>query len=234
MTDMATTRQIKSALHTRFPSQPFSVTHGGERVTWGDDGPTEAEVEDVIISTGLVEVFPNHNDKRYLKLSDTGHNIWFDRYNMAERAAQKQEQDRRRAEGQEQYRAECQKANERAAEEYRLTREFFREEKVPPIPLLRQLGEWTIRHNEKRLPKWNFRFADDFAIQIHPRVTRVHDLLFECIALQLDDLTIKHFIKPNILRSLQYHQIKFTVSAETADATVWTFKPTSRSRQSGQ
>jgi Family of unknown function (DUF6011) len=101
---------------------------------------------------------------------------------------------------------------------------------IPPIPLLRELNDWVIKQNEKRLPKWKFRFAGDLAIQVHSRLTRAHDLLLECVALQTENVSAGHFLKPATLRGLRYWRLGFKLSAETPDAAEWKFQPTSGAR----
>ena len=91
---------------------------------------------------------------------------------------------------------------------------------IPALPPLLQLNDWVIKQNEKRLPKWKFRFAPDFAMQIHPRVTRTYDTLFECFALQTDDLTVALFTEPKQLRGRTYDKVGFELRVVGG---VWTF-----------
>jgi hypothetical protein len=44
--------------------------------------------------------------------------------------------------------------------------QFWTPVDIPALPLLQQLNDWVIKQNEKRLPKWKFLFAADFAMQI--------------------------------------------------------------------
>jgi hypothetical protein len=111
----------------------------------------------------------------------------------------------------------------------RLPVQFWRREEVSPIPLLQQLNNWVIKQNERRLPKWKFRFTPALAIQIQPRVTRVHALLFQCVALQTEMLSVKCFIEPSSLHDQSYWQIKFNLFADE-QASTWTFNPPSARR----
>lgn len=94
-------------------------------------------------------------------------------------------------------------------------------EDIPPIPLLRELNDWVVKQNEKRLPKWKFRFAPDFAIQVHPRITRAFDVLFECVALQTEGLTATLFVEPNKLRGQQFYRVGFDLRVQADN---WSFK----------
>jgi hypothetical protein len=119
---------------------------------------------------------------------------------------------------------------ERAAAARREAQSFWVAQDIPAIPLLRELNDWVIKQNEKRLPKWKFRLADDLAVQIHSRLTRAHAMLFECVALQADSLSVKLFLEPNLLRGQRYWRMGFKLFANASDAATWTFKPTSLSR----
>ena len=99
--------------------------------------------------------------------------------------------------------------------------EFYQPVNTPALPLLQQLNDWVIKRNEKRLPKWKFRFAADFAMQIHPRITRANDTLFECLALQTEGVTADLFIKPGELSGHQYCQVRFELRVRGG---VWTFQ----------
>jgi hypothetical protein len=99
--------------------------------------------------------------------------------------------------------------------------QFWTPVDIPALPLLQQLNDWVIKQNEKRLPKWKFRFAADFAMQIHPRITRAYDMLFECFALQTENLTANLFTDPKSLWGRSYCRVGFKV---TVCNEVWTFK----------
>jgi hypothetical protein len=89
-----TTRTLKAILRKQFPACKFSITRGGERVEWTDDGPTQIDVEEAILAAGLAEISYGYDGRRWLKLHgrDT---IGFDRYNAAEREAWRQDLERR-------------------------------------------------------------------------------------------------------------------------------------------
>jgi hypothetical protein len=120
-----------------------------------------------------------------------------------------------------------------AIEKIQLPTEFWRPTEIPPIPLLKDLNDWVIAHNERRLPKWKFKFAADLAVQIQPKVTRAHFILFECVALQTIDVTARLFTTPTFLRSHPhpYSQISFRLLGNEKD-TNWLLKPTSCRRSS--
>lgn len=99
--------------------------------------------------------------------------------------------------------------------------EFFRPITISALPLLQQLNDWVIKRNEKRLPKWKFRFAADFAIQIYPRISRANDMLFECLALQTESVTAALFTEPGKLSGRQYYQVRFELRVRS---NVWTFQ----------
>jgi hypothetical protein len=114
------TNALKAKLRDRFPTCKFSITRGGEHIEWTDDGPTVVEVEDAIITTGLVEIRHAGNE-RYLRLRagsrSSSYSIWLQRYNVAERAAELQETERRRTEQEEE-----QKSTEAATREAQQTK----------------------------------------------------------------------------------------------------------------
>jgi hypothetical protein len=115
-----------------------------------------------------------------------------------------------------------------AMEAARLPSAFWHPESIPSIPLLQQLNEWVIRQNEKRLPKWKFRFASDFAVQIQPKVTRRYDILFECVAIQTENVATEHFTKPKSLYGLVHWQAGFVLYRdEDEQGEVWWFQPKS-------
>jgi hypothetical protein len=93
--DAETTRTIKAALRKKFPDCKVSVTRGGSRIEWTDDGPEVAAVQDAIIATGRVEVREAWDGKRWLRILSSGDSIYFDRFNAAERAAYQADSARR-------------------------------------------------------------------------------------------------------------------------------------------
>jgi Large polyvalent protein associated domain 29/Family of unknown function (DUF6011) len=206
-----TTAEIKATLRKRFPDCSFSVTSeggfSGGRVSWTDDGPTEDEVESAISAAGL----------------RPGRPLYFDRYSVDERAVEQQEEASRQAEWQQKRQEEA----ERAAAAKREARSFWAPQEIPPLPLLAQLYDFVLGRNEKRLPKWKFKLVDDLAVQIHPQLTRAHALLFDCVALEADDLSIKFFLEPKLLHGRRPWRCGFRLFAEAPNAAAWTFKPRS-------
>jgi hypothetical protein len=53
--DGEATRAIKGALRKAFPTAKISITHGGSRIEWTDDGPTVEQVQDAIIAANCAE-----------------------------------------------------------------------------------------------------------------------------------------------------------------------------------
>ena len=109
----------------------------------------------------------------------------------------------------------------------RLPSEFWYPDKIAPIPLLQQLNDWVIARNERRLPKWKFKFAADLTVQIQPKITRAHFILFECVALRTIDVLVQLFTKPASLRAHPhpYWRINFNLYGEEKDASRWWLKP---------
>jgi hypothetical protein len=105
--------------------------------------------------------------------------------------------------------------------------EYWDPTQIAPIPLLQELNDWVIKRNERRLPKWKFRFASDLAAQIQPKLTRAHAILFEGAALRTENVSVKLFTEPKLLHDgRQYWRMKFILSRSEQD-TVWRFKPKS-------
>jgi conjugative element/phage-associated large polyvalent protein/uncharacterized protein DUF6011 len=105
-----TAKQARAALKRAFPGQKFSVTSGSSiDIRWTDDGssPTVEQVQDALLAAGCAKARTSWDNKRYLD-SPGGGSFWFDRYNVAERAAEQQERERRHRE----YRAERQRVNQ--------------------------------------------------------------------------------------------------------------------------
>ena len=71
---------------------------------------------------------------------------------------------------------------------------------------------WVIAQNEKRLPKWKFKLTSNLAVQIQPKLTRAHALLFECIAIQTENPSLKLFTEPKSLRGQSYWRMKSSYS----------------------
>jgi hypothetical protein len=120
---------------------------------------------------------------------------------------------------------------DRAMVAIRLPASFWLPETIAAIPLLQQLNDWVTKQNERRLPKWKFRFATDLAAQIQPKITRAHLLLFECLALQAPSLTVKWFTEPTTRHGHPYWRIVFKLTVD--DQNNWTFKATSAERGQG-
>ena len=96
-TDAAATRAIKAALRKAFPAARFSITRGGTRIEWTDDGPLVEQVKTALRAADCVDVRAGWKNEQHFEVR--GSSIWFLRYNVAERAANQTELARRIAEG---------------------------------------------------------------------------------------------------------------------------------------
>ena len=121
---------------------------------------------------------------------------------------------------------------EKAMHDARLPTRFWFPEPIPSIPLLQQLNDWVIKQNEKRLPKWKFKFVSDLAVQVQSKLTRKHAILFECVAIQTENVTAKHFTEPKSLRGSAYWRLTFILFHDEQD-TAWQFKAKSAGRGPG-
>lgn len=163
MGDTTITRVIKSALKTAFPKHKFSITRGGSQIQWTDDGPERVAVEEVIVATGLVEDKLDWQGKRWLRLPQS--TIWFDRYNVVERATEQQDRERQRAE----YEAQRQRETEAVNAAYAAKRAAPQVAPLSPPPdpkheqtaydvfeKLRQRAELDVASEEERSrrPSW--------------------------------------------------------------------------------
>ena len=118
---------------------------------------------------------------------------------------------------------------EQAMQAARLPHAFWDRTAIAPIPLLQQLRDWVIATNERRLPKWKFRFA-----QIHPRLTRAHTLLLEGVAVRTENVSAHLFTTSAALRAHPhpYWWISFRLFGEEGK-TEWSWKATSARRGKG-
>jgi Family of unknown function (DUF6011) len=121
------------------------------------------------------------------------------------------------------------KEAEKAMWAARLPHTFWHPEQIPPIPLLQELNDWVISQNEKRLPRWKFRFAFDLGMQIQSRITRAHVILFECFALQTENVSVELLTEPKLLRERHHWRIKFELFRDEPNA-AWQLKPKSAGR----
>jgi hypothetical protein len=94
------------------------------------------------------------------------------------------------------------------------------------------LYDWVIVQNEKRLPRWKFKLASNLAVQIQPKLTRAHTLLFECIAIQTENPSLKLFTEPKSLRGQSYWRMKFELFQDEP-GTEWALKAKSAGRGHG-
>jgi hypothetical protein len=89
-------KQVRTALKQAFPRSKFSVTsHAGIRVVWTDDGPEVQQVKDALVNAGCAEAVAHYGE---IYLRAHGHHFWFDRYNVAERAAEEKTRELRHQE----------------------------------------------------------------------------------------------------------------------------------------
>ncbi len=73
-----------------------------------------------------------------------------------------------------------------------------------PSPLLTALRRTVLAARDDRCPKWRFRLAPDLVVQIQPRPGERRDrfYLFNCIAIQGEQITKEHFGSKNARRHL--------------------------------
>ncbi len=165
--DAEATRVIKGALRKAFPDAKFSVTRGGGHIEWEDTGPDVEAVKDVLIAVGC-EPWQTYNGERAVKPLGHGYgnSIWFDRYNVAERAAYQADL-KRRAEEREQQR---QRENEAVREASRAREAALARPATTPAPVqsapeafevfeqLRQRAEQDVANEDdaerQRRPSW--------------------------------------------------------------------------------
>jgi hypothetical protein len=98
LTDSDVTRILKATLRQAFPETTFAVSISRRRIEWNDDGPAIAAVQDVIVRTGHAENGETWDGVRRVSLRSGGNSLWFNRYNVAEREADRRDQERRREE----------------------------------------------------------------------------------------------------------------------------------------
>ena len=96
-TDGESTRTIKAALRKAFPKAIFKVTRGGSRIEWTDDGPSVEQVKSALIAANCVTTWKDFRGDLVFEIGRIN-SIWFDRYNVAERAAYQEDLLRRRRE----------------------------------------------------------------------------------------------------------------------------------------
>ena len=82
------------------------------------------------------------------------------------------------------------------------------------------------------MPKWKFKLTSNLAVQIQPKLTRAHVLLFECIAIRTENPSLKLFTEPKSLRGQSYWRMKFELFHDEPGAE-WAFKPKSAGRGHG-
>jgi Family of unknown function (DUF6011) len=91
-------RTARAALRKAFPGSKISVTSSsGMMVKWTDDGPTLEQVQEVLLAAHCAIAKEAWNGNRYLEPWGVKYSgsIHFDRYNVAQRAAEQAEFERR-------------------------------------------------------------------------------------------------------------------------------------------
>ena len=161
-----------------------------------------------------------------------GHALRLNRYNAAARDAEQEERARQAQEWEAEKQRDIAAAAEAAKQKREAALEFWRAVPLAPIPMLQQLNTWVIQQNEKRLPKWKFRFAPDLAVQIQPKLTRAYALLFEGKAIMAEAVSVQMFTEPKTLRGIRYWSLSFQLRCREGE-TAWEFKPTSREHSCG-
>jgi Family of unknown function (DUF6011) len=158
-------KAARAVLKRAFPRNKISVTSsGGINVRWTDDGPTVEQVEDALLKAGCAERHTAWNSKHYLHASPDLCSYWFDRYNVAERAAEQQKNEQRCQE----YELQRRRENEAVAALSRAKNDAAKPiewQHPPPVKdpaafdafeKLRQRAERDVTSNEERSrrPTW--------------------------------------------------------------------------------
>jgi hypothetical protein len=83
-----------------------------------------------------------------------------------------------------------------------------------PVPFLRDLRETVLAAGHTRLPKWRFRFADDFALQLQPKPAEQRDRfrLFEGLAILGAGIKRRHFDTIKSQRGTGLASVKFGIA----------------------
>jgi hypothetical protein len=90
--------------------------------------------------------------------------------------------------------------------------DFWKPAPIQSVGKLPQLRAQVIAQNERRMPKWKFRFAADFVCQIQPKVSEKLTELFECHAFEFPGADGKVFQSRTFARaSGQWADCKFRI-----------------------
>ena len=139
LSDAEMTRIIKSTLRQTFPDHKFTVTTSHGRIEWVDDGPTIAQVSDVLVPALGAELksWRDHRtNEEHFYLDRDRRSLSLHRYNMAARAAAADDLARRIQEGE----ARRQRENEAVHEAAKL-REAALARPPSPSPLVESAPE---------------------------------------------------------------------------------------------
>jgi hypothetical protein len=119
---------------------------------------------------------------------------------------------------------EIRKAAEQAQEVQKqaLRQDLWSHLRIDPVPFLAALRDAIVNAPEpvKRTPKWRFKIADDFALQIQAKDRE--RVLFEGVALEGEGINADSFAE-NRNEHQQLRQLKFDIRP---DGEAWVLKPT--------
>jgi Family of unknown function (DUF6011) len=94
---------------------------------------------------------------------------------------------------------------------------------IAPIPALAELRGMVMARSAKRMPKWKFRIAPDFVIQLQPKPTT--DLKFDGVAIAMDGVEASAFDRLSFVGPA-YVRLQFELAATAPDVPdQWQFKP---------
>jgi hypothetical protein len=156
-------RKIRAALKSAFPRARFAVAlSAGHSISWHDDGPSVVEVQDALLAAGCGEARTGWNGTRDIEIE--GDTLYFDRFSAAERAAYRQDLERRTQEHAAQRQREDE-AVKQAQQAKRAAVETLRRQDLPPVSdpaifaafeTLRQRAESevVIAEDAERRPSW--------------------------------------------------------------------------------
>lgn len=108
----------------------------------------------------------------------------------------------------------------------RFPQEFWKPQPIQSIGKLPDLRAKVIEQNERRMPKWKFRFADDLVCQIQPKVSERYTELFECHAFEFTGANENVFQSRKFAKAAgQWSDCKFRIYRDKNIG--WVLKPTS-------
>jgi hypothetical protein len=99
---------------------------------------------------------------------------------------------------------------------------------IPQVPVFADLRATLLQHDDpkRRWPRWQFLFARDLAIQIRPQAeaTRNHTILFDCRALEGQDIRREHFRSHRASTDAGLARLDFIILVRPDAPDVWLLK----------